>query len=93
MREAGGVAERREDNSPAIHGWEQRHPDFKVPSGTAERFWWPFTTTFRPWRDFGGLRKSNPSHEWLGYVQVKQHDAESRNREWYAFQRCGRCED
>ena len=33
-----------------------------VPQGTAERF-------FRPGRDFGNLRDTSPSHEWLGYYQ------------------------
>ena len=29
------------ENSPAIYGWEQRNPVFKVPSGTAEHFFRP----------------------------------------------------
>jgi hypothetical protein len=29
------------ENSPAIYGWEQREPNFKVPSGTAEYFFRP----------------------------------------------------
>ena len=37
---AGGehlpVAERRDDHSPAIHGWVRRQPKVKVPRGTAE---------------------------------------------------------
>ena len=35
------VAEQRDDNSPAIHGWVKRQPNVKVPRGTAERFFRP----------------------------------------------------
>ena len=61
-REGGEVAERRDDNSPAIYGWVKRQPNGTVPRGTAEWF-------FRPCRDFGKLRTTGPSHEWLGYSQ------------------------
>ena len=64
-REGGEVAARRDDNSPAIHGWVKRPPNEKVPRGTAEKF-------FRPCRDFGRLRATSPSHEWLGYFQGKR---------------------
>ena len=56
------VAERRDENSPAIYGRVKRQSNVKVPRGTAERF-------FRPWRDFGRCRATSPSHEWLGYFQ------------------------
>jgi hypothetical protein len=50
------------DNSPAIYGWEQRNPNYKVPSGTADNFLSSLTglETF-PNRE--------PSHKWLGYFQ------------------------
>jgi hypothetical protein len=31
-----------------------------------QKTWWPFARTFRPSRDFGKLRVTNPSHKWLG---------------------------
>ena len=36
LREGGEVAERRNDNSPAIPGWVKRQSNTKVPRGTAE---------------------------------------------------------
>jgi hypothetical protein len=42
--------------------------------------------TFRPWRDFGRLRASSPSHKWLGYFQVQRRDAENGNRDGRAPQ-------
>jgi hypothetical protein len=39
-----------------------------------------------PWRDFGRLRASSPSHKWLGYFQVKRRDAENGNRDGRAPQ-------
>ena len=53
----GPVAERRDDNCPAIHGWVKRPAKVKVPRGTAEKLvavgkWWPSARTFRPGRDF-----------------------------------------
>jgi hypothetical protein len=42
-REGGEVAERRIDNSPAIHGWVKRQQNEKVPRGTAENFFRPGT--------------------------------------------------
>jgi hypothetical protein len=53
-REGGEVAERRNDNSPAIHGWVSRQPNEQVPRGTAEKF-------FRPWRDLEHSRTVNPA--------------------------------
>jgi len=32
----GQIAERRDENSPAIYGWEMRPSNVKVPRGTAE---------------------------------------------------------
>jgi hypothetical protein len=37
----GGVAERRDDNSPAIHGWVKCHQHKTSPGGTAEKFFRP----------------------------------------------------
>ena len=53
----GPVADRRDDNCPAIHGWVKRPSKVKVPRGTAEKWvtvrkWWPSARTFRPGRDF-----------------------------------------
>ena len=53
----GPVAERRDDNGSAIHGWVKRPAKVKVPRGTAEKWvavrkWWPSARTFRPGRDF-----------------------------------------
>jgi len=31
--------------------------------------------------DFGNLRITSPSHEWLGYFQVKRRDAENGDRD------------
>jgi hypothetical protein len=44
--------------------------------------------TFRPWRDFGRLRATSPSHEWLGYFQGQRLDAENGNRDGRAPQQC-----
>jgi len=55
-------AKRGDDNSPAIYGWENRQSNVKVPRGTAEWF-------FRPRRDLGYFRATNPSLERLGYCQ------------------------
>jgi hypothetical protein len=68
------------DHSPAFQGWVRHQPKIKVPHGTtgkygdhvqvvAMRKWWSCASTFRPCRDFGGSRATNPSHEWLGYCQ------------------------
>jgi len=35
------VVVRRDDNSPAIHGWVKRQSNVKVPRGTAEKFFRP----------------------------------------------------
>ena len=73
-REGGEVAERRIDNSPAIYGWVRCQSNRKVPQGTAENF-------FRPWRDFGRLWATSPSHKWLGYCQGQRRDAENGHRD------------
>jgi len=61
-RKVAKTPRRRNDNSPAIHGWVRRQSNGKVPRGTAENL-------FRPCRDFGRLGASSPSHKWLGYCQ------------------------
>jgi len=50
------------DNSPAIYGWEQRNPNFQVPSGTADNFLSSLT-------GLEAFRNREPSHKWLGYFQ------------------------
>jgi hypothetical protein len=50
--------------------------------------WWPCASTFRPWRDFGRLRASSPSHKWLGYFQGQRRDDENGNRDGRDPQQC-----
>jgi hypothetical protein len=55
---------------------------YKSPAGTIERF-------FRPIRDFGKLRTTNPSHKWLGYCQGDKTTPSALMNWWGRFPRAG----
>ena len=74
------VAERRDDNSPAIYGWVMRQPNEKVPRGTAENV----VAVRKHLSSLAGLWKiagMSPSHKWLGYFQGQRRDAGNGNRD------------